>query len=157
MNRTESSEYERLVDLLMSELCCASPGISVRGGDKNLIRGASGHNHQIDVSIHSPTELVLIECKHVGKNLEPHHVLTHSARLMDIRAAHPKISVNASVVSIKSASIGAKRIADHFGIQMDLALSLEEYCVTLKERHHVGTISRANASDSADAEVRRRG
>jgi len=157
MKSTKSSEYESLVNLLMSDLCGATLGTSVRGGGSNLISGASGHNHQIDVSIHSPSELVLIECKHVCKNLQPHHVLTHAARLLDIRAAHPNLSVSASVVSIKSGSIGAKRIADYFGLEMDLALSLEDYCVTIKERHHVGAVVRAHATDSADAEIRRSG
>ena len=157
MKNTESSEYERLVNLLISDLCGADSGKSVRGGDSNLISGASGHNHQIDVSIHSPGELVLIECKHVGKNLEPHHVLTHAARLLDIRAANPNLSVSASIVSIKSGSMGARRIADYFGLEMDLAFSLEDYCVTIKERHHVGTVARAHIVDSADAEIRRRG
>ena len=157
MKSTESSEYELLVNLLMSDLCGATAGTTVRGGASNLIRGASGHTHQIDVSIHSPGELVLIECKHVGKNLEPHHVLTHAARLLDIRAAHPNLLVTASVVSIKSGSVGASRIAQYFGLEMDLAISLEDYCVTLKNRHHIGTGSSAHIADSTDAEIRRRG
>lgn len=157
MTEKESVVYERFVQLLINDLCGSGTNKSVRGGGGNHVRGASGHRHQIDVSIHSDSEIVLIECKHIGKNLEPQHVLTHAARLLDIRAGHPGHRVSASVVSIKSGSIGAKRIGDYFGVQVDYALNLEDYCITLKDRHHIGVISVANATDSAEADVMRRG
>ena len=153
----ESIEYECFVQRLVTELNDSSASTLVRGGKDNKIKGASGHHHQIDVSIHSATELILIECKHVGKNLEPHHVLTHAARLLDIRAGHPDLIVFASVVSIKSGSIGAKRVGDYFGVEVDCAIDLADYCITLKDRHHVGVGSVANAQDRAEADITRRG
>ena len=155
--KLSATEYEELVHELVHGFGIAFGNNSLRGGKANLITGASGFSHQIDVSIHLPEEIVLIECKLLRRRVQVSHALTLAARLLDIQQAHPKHRVTASLVSMNSVAIGSFKIAAHFGLSVDQVMGLDEYVMTLLGRHHVGLRITGHASDAIDVEVRKRG
>ena len=122
--------YEELVRQVLQGL--PTDEGQVRGGVRNKIIGASGYGHQIDVSIHSPTTMHLIECKHWTHRVGVQAVLTHAGRLIDIQAAHPGVAVTAAVASTQPATRGAKSLAKHFDVTIDTVSSVGDYVVRLK-------------------------
>jgi len=147
------TEYEQLVHGLVDGFGIAFGAGSLRGGKKNLILGASGFRHQIDVSIHLPDKIVLMECKLLRRPVEVHHALTLAARLQDIREANPSKTVTASLVSTSSVRVGAFKIAEHFGFSIDQVMTLQDYAVTILESHYVGVSSGIKIGDSCEALV----
>jgi hypothetical protein len=147
------AEYEDLVHELVARLGVATGESALRKGRTNLIPGASGFEHQIDVSIHLPRKLVLMECKYIRRPVEVHHALVLAARLADVRQAHPDHVVSGSLVSTKSVRVGAYKIAKHFGFSVDLVQSLDEYAVTIANTHHLGEVIRAHLVDACEGEI----
>ena len=152
-----ATEYEELVQSLVQGFGIAYGENSLRGGKSNLVRGASGYAHQIDVSIHLPKEIVLIECKRLKRHVQVSHALTLAARLLDIREGNPTLRVSASLVSMSSVAVGCFKIASHYGLSVDQVMGLDEYAMTILKRHHVGLRSAVQAADAADILVNGRG
>ena len=155
--RLSPTEYEELVQALVQGFGIAYGHSSIRGGKSNLIKGASGFAHQIDVSIHLPKEIVLIECKRLNRRVQVNHALTLAARLLDIREANPTRRVSASLVSMDSVAIGCFKIASHYGLSVDQVMGLDEYAITILQRHHIGLSEAVQATDVADILVNGRG
>jgi len=155
-----SSEYEQLVKGLVGALvlACQELGIGrVSGGRTNLILGKSGFKHQIDVSVDFPEHLLLIECKLWEDPVDAEAILTHAGRMRDILEANPNKQVFASVVSTQRATAGANTLSAHFGVNLDVATSFNEYVIAIVKRHFVGLMETARITDECDAVVRSRG
>jgi len=92
MPRLSYSEYEELISSI-SEALTNSTRLRQFGrkefSKNNLWLGASEFNHQIDVSLESENEILLIECKHWTKPITPGVFFDFFGRLIDIRN-HPK-------------------------------------------------------------------
>jgi hypothetical protein len=122
--------YEELVRDVLQGLPTDSG--QVQGGVRNKIIGASGYEHQIDISIHAPEGLHLIECKHWTHRLGVQAVLTHAGRLIDIQSANPGVVVTAAVASTQSVTRGARVLAQHFGVTIDTVSSVGSYVARLR-------------------------
>jgi hypothetical protein len=130
-----ATEYERLVADIVGGICAADQRfkqLKIRKGRTNRIRGASGHKHQIDVSLHGPKVLYLIECKcwkdkKIG--VEPMLVLVSRAR--DIQETDKAASIMPIIVSQRGPQRGAKLIGQHFHVKIARAKSAREFGVQL--------------------------
>ena len=151
-------EYEDLVQRLAAELTStvrAEPPYTVRGGRSNRVPGRSDFPHQIDVTVHNSTFLLLIECKHWRKAIGASPLLVLASRLADIRSAHPGVQVQASVASTKAPSKGATVLAAHFGIDLHAVVSHQEYALRISTHYFLGLCDTAHGSDSIAIEKRR--
>jgi hypothetical protein len=149
-------EYERLVHDLLSDLVGGTPALlpsDVAGGAKNTIIGASGFAHQIEVSVRAQSFLVLVECKYWSRPVDAKAVLVLASRLADIRDANPSLDVRASLVSTKASTEGARVLAAHFGISLDIVSSIKEYAVRLRNQVFASVVEALSLSDRCDAEV----
>jgi len=132
-----SSDYERLVHDVILELTRDSKALGyplIAGGRQNKIPGASGFKHQIDVSLKTDQKLLLLECKYWKKAVDVEPVLVLASRLTDIRAANPDLQVSAGIVSTKSPTSGAKRLAKNFDVQLDEVSTPKAYILRIHER-----------------------
>lgn len=130
---------------------------TVSGGATNRVTGASGFPHQIDVTVRNPTKLLLIECKCWQARVDVEPVLILAARIIDIRAGLAGMNVLGSIVSTKVPTHGARVIAAHFDISIDVVKSANEYALRIFNHDFVGDNEIANASDSYSADVIRGG
>jgi hypothetical protein len=127
--RMRPSDYECLVADTASTVAERSgplPSDAVKFGKSNCWLGASGFRHQVDVSISLMERLVLIECKYWNRRIPVGVVLALQSRRTDI-AATTKQAVEAAVVSKVGFQAGAKQVAEHFGIQCQIAESAESW------------------------------
>ncbi|MFZ0257947.1 MAG: hypothetical protein WAN46_20430 [Gammaproteobacteria bacterium] len=148
-------EYETLIHDLVSRLVGHQPAIllkMVKSGRENKINGASRFAHQVDVSVKNAPFLNLIECKYWSRRVGPQAVLVLAARLVDIRDANPSLDVCAHLVSTKAVTNGARVLAEHFGISLDVVSSIEEYGIRLRDQVFVGVRDPVVATDSFEAE-----
>lgn len=92
MPKLSASEYEELISSI-SEAFSNSTRLRQFArkeyGKNNLWMGASGYKHQIDASLKSDEEILLVECKHWTKPITPGVFFDFFGRLIDIRN-HPK-------------------------------------------------------------------
>ena len=124
-------DYEKLIQQLLAEL--ASPllsGWKVQDGTV-LIKGASTFDHQVDVSLHNETSMVLIDAKCLGSPVGVNDVLVLSGRKLDVQAAHPQLKVSARLVSLMHPAAGAVSLANFFDVGIDVAESVHEYATWL--------------------------
>lgn len=140
-------EYERLVELLVNKLANWPSVQRIFAGSGNHIHGASGQPHQIDVSITTKTDLVLLECKELNRPVELAHSLIFAARLDDIRKANPGKNVTGSIVSTKAAAEGVYKIAAAYNFNVDIVSSEDEYVLSITNRHFAGLKENAVFSD----------
>jgi len=126
MPPTPAQAYESLVHNLIDELTSGATSFS-----GVQVAGASGFDHQIDVSVLTPTNLAIVECKHWSDPIDAEPVLAFAARLSDIRAANPGLKIHASLVSTKDATRGATKLAEYFGVSLDVVLNECEFAVEL--------------------------
>ena len=117
-------------------------GAGVGSGSTNRVAGASGHQHQIDVSVKLDNELMLYECKCWGRvkkrNVNPAAVLAFAARIIDIRDADPTLQVYPYFVVNRALSRGAKLVAQYFKIEALRCKSEAEFNLSFLSSHHVG-------------------
>jgi hypothetical protein len=149
-------EYEQLVRQLVGALKQSVPPLShavVCGGSSNRLPGASGFQHQIDVSLSYAGWLVLVECKYWRRSVGAEAVLVAASRLSDIQAAMPSTNVCATIVSKKRATRGAQLIAKRFGVSLDTVTSPTRYGVRLGKNVFVTAEDSITLSDSVTAEV----
>lgn len=149
-------DYEALLCSMVKHLKSGASGLAqctVNGGTKNRVTGASSFAHQIDVSVHNQTNLLLIECKHWQAPVDVEPVLVLAARIIDIRAGLYGTNVHGSIVSTKEPTKGAKVVAAHFGIRIDTVHSPDEYALRVFNHDFVGSSEAANATDSYSIDV----
>jgi hypothetical protein len=124
--KTPSDEYEKFVaDIAssMSDTICRELGSTSKPtwGRENKVLGASGHQHQIDVSLDAGKYRFLVECKRYGSRpLSTDDLLTFAARKIDIEQAAPELVVYATMVSQRVVTRGAELIAKQFGIDLEV-------------------------------------
>lgn len=151
--RLSPAEYESLVHTLVGQFRAVLGNDALRGGKANRIPGASGFLHQIDVSIHMPDKLVLLECKLLKRAVSAHSALVLAARLQDIRQANPSLAISGSLVSTKPVTSGVLKLAQHFEFSVDLVNSLQDYTIHILNVHFAGLSSRIQFSDACKAEI----
>ena len=148
-------EYETLVRILMDALVRNTPltDCSLAGGAENRLVGASGFQHQIDISMRCQSLLLLVECKNWSRPVGAEPVLSLASRLADIRAANLDVEVRASIVSTQVATRGAQQLALHHGISVDTVANAQEYAVRLSNQVCFGVHEKLDASDQMDLEI----
>lgn len=137
---TKGSDYEHAVSSLISGLG-ARANLSKFGlgsGRPNRIMGASGYEHQIDVSLQGSTDLFLFEAKCLKRVVGVQEILVLKSRLDDISAAFPSHQVHATIISMKHISKGAKILAEHFKINADCVRDIRNYGISFARHHFIG-------------------
>jgi len=135
----DSAEYEQLVGKIvrgLAERAGVAPE-SIQGGRTNRVEGVSGYRHQIDVSIRDGEDLHLIECKRWAYAVEARDVLTLLGRIVDIRQK-TEGKLSASIITTAKYQSGAKQLADHFGISLDVVKTAGEFVVRYRDRVGAG-------------------
>jgi hypothetical protein len=129
----ESDGYEEFIaDLIMNLQVVHRDIRNLKWGRKNVIEGASGQPHQIDISFidHSfaRPRMMLIECKRYRKPIDLEHVKVVLATSLDIwRDRHEAMDVGAVLVSTNGERKGARRFAAHYGIALEVTDHAESY------------------------------
>ncbi len=156
-------EYEELVSDIVNgikqsafELHELQLGFNSRG-HLNRILGASGFNHQIDVSLKGTGHIFIFECKHWRKSIGVAEVLILASRKNDIQACYPEREVKASMVSICKPSRNIPGLAKHFGIEIEMVTSGYEYGLRIAARVHQAVVSQMLLTDTAICEQKRGG
>ena len=91
MQTLSPADYEKLVADIVLGMRQSAPELamlSLGAGRANRILGASGYNHQIDVSLTGPGGKFLLECKKWNKRAGVESVLVLAARASDILQAN---------------------------------------------------------------------
>ena len=152
-------EYEQLVSEIVNEICTHAPplaGVSAKYGKANKIPGRSGYKHQIDVSLSTNKDLYLLECKRWKDAVGVAEVMVLAARMNDVADANREIRVHSILASTKRASRGARALAAHFGVQLEIVESPLQFGMQVGKFISVGLHISAVASDSIDVEVRKK-
>jgi len=141
MSSKEWKEYEALIARFLTSLFEQVDGLhpdNVGHGRNNHIQGASGYNHQIDVSIQTTSELHVIECKYWRKNVSPDALLTLAARVHDIQALSQTHVVKAALATRRPYSSGVQALAKFFNVTLQVVRSPQEFIVRYKDHIHLG-------------------
>ena len=150
----DSAKQEELVASVARNMATAHEGaenVEVRTGSTNLIRGASGFRHQIDVSVHTPNDLILYECKYWDANVDPEAILALAARGIDIQRAHPDHVVSLNMVVRNDLTSGANLLAQFFKVRRHVAKSAAEFSLGYKTDWQAAVVDHATLNESADA------
>jgi hypothetical protein len=134
MTKGTAAEYERLVANIVGGICAADqrfkqPDIKKRR--TNRIRGASGFEHQIDVSLGQPGVLYLIECKCWKRKIGVAEMLVLVSRARDIQENDKGVSIMPIIVSQAGPTRGAKLIGQRFHVKIARAKSAREFGLQL--------------------------
>ena len=132
MSKTSDScltpdEYEEVVAELAEGLIKRVEGPATVGfGRTNLIRGASGFEHQIDVSVTAANHLFLAECKCWNSAVPVEKVLAFLGRVGDIQSA-TDLEVVPAVVTTQGFQSGCETIGAHYGVSLDVVRNSQEF------------------------------
>jgi hypothetical protein len=149
-------KYEALIARFLTSLFKQVEGLhpdSVGYGRKNLIRGASGFLHQIDVSIRTTSELHLIECKDWQKNVSPDSLLALAARIHDIQALSPTPVVKGALATRRPYSSGVQALAQFFNITLQVVKSPQEFIARYKDHIHLGVHDPISVDEKVKLEI----
>jgi len=153
-----SNEYEEVTGQIARSIFEQVEGVkseSVAYGKKNRWRGASGYNHQIDVSVRGVQDIWLIECKCWKSKVRPESVLTFAARIWDIRDGQARdVKLHPSLITTRGFQPGAEILARFFGIRLDYVNSLNEFLIRFKQAILAGVTDSFVYSDEATVAVR---
>lgn len=131
--------YEELVCQIVSKIYRHVAGIEsnqIHFGKTNRLSGISGYHHQIDVSIHAPGNLILIECKKWKNPVTVSTFLTHLARIKDIEETFDG-AVHGAIVTYSRFQSGVLRLAKYYRqVGLVEAQSLEDYLVKQSEMYN---------------------
>lgn len=140
MRAMTSAEYEELTKQLVVALVKQVDGLqpkAANSGRRNRVMGASGFEHQIDVSIQTSGELHLIECKYWRRRVSPDAVLTLAGRMQDIAAANPNKAIKGALATTHGPSPGAEAVARYFKISSQRVTSAQEFALNYKNEIHL--------------------
>jgi hypothetical protein len=152
----DSAKQEALVAAVAKNMATAHEGeanVDVRRGSKNHIPGASGFRHQIDVSVHTQKDLILYECKYWNANVDAEAILAFAARGIDIQRGHPNQVVCLNIVVRHDLTRGARRLAEAFNIQRQVAKSAAEFSLGYKTDRAAAVVDRIKVRESAVARL----
>jgi len=96
------SEYEVLISSIAQEFTNNPLELKdwTKGfGMKNLVKGFSTYEHQIDVSLECDTDIILIECKHWKTPINVSDYLVLLGRVEDIAKANSNKRVRGALVT----------------------------------------------------------
>jgi hypothetical protein len=122
-------EYEQIVSEIAQSIFERVEGTAphqVKYGKKNRWVGASGYRHQIDVSVQSHQDLILVECKYWNKNVPAHAILTFFARVYDIRPTFNG-QVHPVIVTKVGFQAGAEPLAAYYNINLQVIPSASAF------------------------------
>lgn len=134
-------EYETLVSTIANNIQqCHSILFSLKlgAGRKNLIAGASGYKHQIDVSLQDAKRFFIIECKKWVKPIGVNEVLVLTARAADVQKLYPSLAITPILVSTKNITSGAQQLADYFRVAVEIVKSADEFGFRIDKIIHQG-------------------
>lgn len=156
----KSDEYEEIVREIVKAVFQQCEGIEptqVESGRKNTLEGASGHKHQIDVSLTGPKDLILVECKCWGRNIPVEMVLAFFGRVYDIKAGLGKKAptLHPVIVTRKGFQPGAKKVAEFLRIELEYVKSAGEFAFKYKTLLSVGVTDCMQFGDSFAAELKK--
>ena len=152
-------EYEHVVSEIVADICKHAPQlVAVRPifGRTCKACGKSGYRHQIDVFFRTEKEIYVIECKRWKDRIGVAEVLVLAARAHDIADANKGKHVHAILASTQGASREAKKLAKHFGIQIEIVQSANEFGIQIGKLISVGLHNKAVATDSIDMQIRKK-
>ncbi len=152
----KGGNYEQDVAHIVRGFHASFPGnrFIVATGQGNRVRGKSGFEHQIDVSLRTDRLILLVECKCLAKKVAPEDVLVFGARFLDIKERHSDSECIAILASIDGLTEGASQIAKHFGIEVANVRSPTDYGMKIGHIAQVGLVEQLGAIDSVVAEKR---
>ena len=158
----DSAEYEQRVAMVVGKLRCGMPeleGPDIDAGSRNKIRGASGHRHQIDVSVSTPQRLLLVECKRWHAKVSLSAALVFYARIVDIGKAmdDQNKSIVAALASASGFTRGAAQFADGVAVARWHVQNEDEFVCRIMDVIGLGLRDNAGFSDSVRWELRRGG
>jgi len=151
----DSAKQEQLIAAVAKNMATAHEGernVHVGSGPANLVRGASGFQHQIDVSVHTEKDLIVYECKYWDANVDPEAVLALAARGIDIQRAHPNQIVSLNIVVKHDLTSGAQLLAEAFKIRRYVAKSAAEFTIGYKTNWSAAVVDGATLSESGKAD-----
>jgi len=137
-----SREYEKVVHDIAAALYEVAENMQAEKlgyGSSNKLAGISGFNHQIDVSIASKNDLILIECKRWNQRVEVPAFLTFLARILDIKAQETRRAVHPIVVTTIGFEEGVRTLANYYKIQLQVVRSASEFAMKYKNVATLGT------------------
>lgn len=152
--KLSAEKYEELVASLAEEIVAAVEGDedhSVGCGSKNRVEGASGHEHQIDVSVNGPDYLYLAECKCWNSKVPVEMVLAFLGRVVDIRELPTIRRMIPTVVTTMGFQSGCQKIADQHGITLDVVRNEREFAMKYRDLIRTGTADGIVFGDSPSA------
>jgi len=113
-----SDQYEKRVSEIVDKLTADTQlkNGRINYGRKNYWEGASGHKHQIDVSIHNNERCLLVECKCWKNPISVGYILSLLGRVSDISSNknYKNIRFKGIVVCPHGLQSGAKKVVDHY-------------------------------------------
>lgn len=135
------SEYECLLKKLTKSIYSKVENQSqpiVNSGYSNKWPGVSGYQHQIDVSIEGPSDIVIVECKCWEKAVDLKSFLVFVARIVDLRARESR-KIHAIFATTKRFPRGGiQKLAEHFEITPAIVKSEEDFILKYKHLWEVG-------------------
>jgi hypothetical protein len=137
-------------------ICDGAPelnGFVLGQGRRNRVPGASGYEHQIDVSLLSVTKAYLIECKRWESKIGVEEVMTLAARGTDIAQVNEGQMIQAILVSTKGATRGAVALAQFFNVQLEVVRSAHVFGLRIGNQVSVGASSGFRITDRATITV----
>lgn len=151
----KGAEYESLVRALVDVLQGHRDlqNYMLGSGNKNRIKGKSGYWHQIDLCLETDETLFILELKNYRQPIGVDAVLVIAARRLDIAAARPDMKVHASLVSTQRVTVGAKRLADHFEVEIDVVKDMMDYGLKFSARHFHGVFEKPRVCDEYSVRV----
>ncbi|MCK4576576.1 restriction endonuclease [candidate division WOR-3 bacterium] len=146
------AEYEELVSKIVKMLFKRARDRNpdrIRKGKRNKVQGVSGYRHQIDISLHGSSELVLIECKRWKSKVDVSAFLTFLGRYNDIVPTFNG-SVNGMLVTTNGFQRGVYKLAEHYrSIELVEAKSVKDFVFRYGENLRRVIITPPPASASA--------
>jgi hypothetical protein len=150
-------EYEQVLSQLVRAIYELAEGIApeqVRYGSTNLWKGASSYQHQIDVSVLGPGNVLLVECKCWKEKVPVEKVLAFFGRIHDIGPAFQG-QIHPVIVTTKGFQPGAEMVARYYGIDLKIVRSATEFAIAYKNHTMFGVHDVAHISTYEAATVRR--
>jgi hypothetical protein len=158
----ESDEYENFVAELINGVKSTGRDISdIHFGKNNCLKGASGQEHQIDVSFIDSSfdekTLVLIECKRWKDPVDVSVPKVLKYNLDDLSASEEFPNVNLGIITTTSRfQEGVKTIATHEGIIIQVVNHGPPYDFRYENIVQVGLQDKFGIGDSMSFEVVRK-
>lgn len=153
-------EYENVVAAIVGGICHEASDLNdlaLGFGRTNRLLGASGYKHQIDVSVSGSRNIYAIECKRWEAKIGVDEVMVLAARGSDILQANVGVAVHPILATRVGATRGAKVLAKHFGVSLEIVQSAQEFGLRIGRHVSVGVAASLSVSDEPFGVVTRNG